>query len=780
MRSLRRVGAVAAVLVSTLPLSGLAGAPGPAGAASAPSATVRSVLILSLPAISWADLRDAPAPHLRALLADSAVADLSTRTVRLNTDASNGYLALGAGARAVGSASLAGQNLEPDEPYGDSTAGEVFTRRTGRSDRVAVGVLGIPGMVDDNDAQPFGTIPGSLGTALHRAGVARRVVANADEAELQPPDQQLHREAVLGLMDETGRVTGTVGPNLLEEDPAAPYGLRLDADRVVAAFPRSFTARPTVALVEASDLARADAYRPLAGATQRAAMRRAALVTTDRMVGRLLQLVDLRRDAVVVVGPYHSGRQRELTIMGVHAPGVEPGYLQSSTTRRPGFVQIVDVAPTVLDLLGIERPDAMEGRPVEASSGSTSFESRMRFLVRANREAVFRDATIGTATAVVVVATIALTIGAFLALRYRRRDAHAVLGWAGFALLGFLIGTFVAGALPFDRWGTTAYFAFLVAWSLGFAAICRLVGRRNPADGLVVALGAIVALHSVDLLTGAHLELNTVFGYTPTVGIRLAGVGNPGSAQLCASALLVATLIAWRLRAPIGLWVASLVLGIVVIVVGAPFFGQDFGGAISATPAYLLFLLLVTGRRVSLKAIGLLGGVLVAVGLVVGFVDLTRPADRRTHVGRFFEKIGNDGPSAFTEVIGRKLGLMLRTFSNTGWVLVVAIALAAFVYVARRTDLLTRLLAWITTMRAGLVAFATLIVLATVLNDSGVQVTGMMTAVFVPTFVILGCRATELPASASAASGPSPAALDDAGAGPATPPDERAPARSPA
>jgi hypothetical protein len=377
--------------------------------------------------------------------------------------------------------------------------------------------------------------------------------------------------------------------------------------------------------------------------------------------------------------------------------------------------------------------------------GSRDFESRVRFLVRANREAVFRDNTIGTATAVVVVVTIALTVGAWLALRFRAPGARQALQWVAFALLGFLIGTFVAGALPFDRWGTAAYFAFQVVWSAAFAAVCMLVCRRDPPSGLLVALGAIVGLHLLDLLTGAHLELNTVFGYTPTVGIRLAGAGNPGSAQLCSAALLLATLLAWRIGGRRGLGTIVALLGVVLVVVGAPFFGQDFGGAISATPAYVLLVLLLSERRVTARAVLLLGGLIVLAGLAVGLLDLTRPAGKRTHVGRFFEKIGDEGVSGFLEVVGRKLGLMLKTFSNTGWVLVVVIALAAFIWVCRRTDVMTRLLAWITTLRSGLLAFATLVVLATLLNDSGVQVTGMMTAVFVPTMVVLGCRAVELP-----------------------------------
>ncbi len=288
-----------------------------------------------------------------------------------------------------------------------------------------------------------------------------------------------------------------------------------------------------------------------------------------------------------------------------------------------------------------------------------------------------------------------------------------------------------------------------MAFALAYGLICHTFGRRHPADALLLGLGGMMTLHLVDALLGARLEFNTVFGYTPTIGIRLAGLGNPGSAQVCASALLFAALLAWRVPPPLGRRVAVALLALTVVVVGAPFFGQDFGGAISAAPAYLLLGLLLYDRRITKRAVVVLGAVLVGVGLAVGFVDLARPADSRTHVGRFFEKVGDQGLSGFTTVIGRKLTLMLQTFRNTGWVLLVAGVLGALAYLAWRTDRLRALADRVPTLRAMLISFAVLAVLATLLNDSGVQVMGMMLAVLVPTLIVLACRELVPPEAAT-------------------------------
>jgi hypothetical protein len=741
MRTYLRAAAltVAATLLVSAGAAGVSSAAVPA--AETPKGGVRKVLILSIPAVSWADVQAARLPHLDRLFAESAIAGMATRSVRQRTVPGDGYAALGAGARAV-AAGADGQNMEPGERYGQGTAAEVYQRRTGIPLRGDIGALSISSTIDANDGLPYDAEAGTLGRTLTEHGIGRAVVANADQDELQPAADQLHREAVLGIMDTTGRVPeGQVGVDLVRHDPAAPFGLAMSRPAAERAFTRAWDARErAVVLVEASDVARANAYRGFVTPDQRAAMRLAALHAADKLAGRLLRHVDPARDAVLVVGPYHSSLRREVTLASLRAPGVAPGWLRTGTTRRTGFVQIVDVAPTVLRLLGIDRPEEMEGRPYEISATSMSFADRAHTIAKLNRAAVFRDNNIGKVTAILLVVTLVLAGAALFVFRRRLVGASQVLEVAALAILGFLVATFVAGLLPWSRWSVGLYFVFLFAFAILYALVCHTFGRRHPADALLLGLGGLMTLHLLDALSGARLEFNTVFGYTPTIGIRLAGLGNPGSAQLCASALLFAALLAWRVPAPAGRRIAVAVLVVTAIVVGAPVFGQDFGGLISAAPAYLLLGLLLYDKKVTAKAVALLAAVLVIAGLAVGFADLARPADSRTHVGRFFEKVGDEGVSGFTTVVGRKASLMLATFRNTGWVLLVFGVLAALAWVAWRTDRLRTLTTRVPTLRSALISFAVLAVLGTILNDSGVQVMGMMLTVLVPTLIVLACR----------------------------------------
>jgi hypothetical protein len=280
---------------------------------------------------------------------------------------------------------------------------------------------------------------------------------------------------------------------------------------------------------------------------------------------------------------------------------------------------------------------------------------------------------------------------------------------------------------------------FVVGVALAIAGISLAVGRKNPVDPLLVALGIAVLMHVGDLVTGTRLQFNTVFGYSPTVGIRLAGIGNPGSAQVSICALLFAILVTWRFTAR-GALIGDAVLVATLLAISAPMWGQDYGGALALAPTLVLWWLLHTARRIHWRTVLIVVGVLVATGLVAGFVDLSRPTNEQTHVGRFFQKIGDDGPGAFFSVIGRKLGLMIGTFSNTAWVLLVLSVVVVTLLAFLRSDAISRILARVPTLRPGLVCVAVLIVLATVLNDSGVQVTGMMGSMTLASFAYLATR----------------------------------------
>jgi hypothetical protein len=730
------------VLVAAVVAAGAAfGTSAPAGAAvrAAPAGQPDRVLIISVPTLTWGDLPDTGDPHLRNLLQSSSVAALSTRSANGSAQLGDGYATISAGTRAATNHTNDGDAFEPDERFGNATAGDVFERRTGTSEKSGLVHLGLADVLDQNTGLLFDAKVGSLGDALAGAGYARAVIANADGSEpdspISPP--QYHRTAAVSLMGADGTVpAGAVGPELLRKDPTVPYGVRLDVPAVDRAFRKVWKSK-SVVLVEASDLVRADEYSTYETSEQRAVQLQKALDRTDTLVGSLLSHVDLARDAVLVMGPAKPSSSSALTIAAVHAPGFDAGLMKSGTTRRAGYVGIVDIGPTVLDILGVSRPEEMEGRPMKTAGDGGSFADRVSLFDHASADGLFRDHLVDIASNAVIAVTLAFVLAAVVLVWLRRW--WAFLQWAALVVIGFPLATFVASRVHFaDGGGTAAYWAFVGAVTVAFAIVCRLLGRRHPLDPLIAALALLAAAHAVDALTGTHLEFNAVFGYSPTVGIRFAGLGNLASAQLTASVAILAGLLAWRIGGSRGVKVAIAIMAVTIVVIAAPIWGQDFGGTLATTPAFALLAWMLLGRRVTVRTVLALVGILVAGGLLVGFIDLLRPADQRTHVGRFFEKVGNEGWSGFVTVLHRKSNENVDTLGSTGWILVIAavVALALFLWY-RRPYGLRRAVERIPTLRASAIGFAVAAGLGYALNDSGIVIPGIMLSIAGATIVYL-------------------------------------------
>ena len=706
---------------------------------------VPRVLVISIPTLSWDDLRNADLPNLEALLAESAVADLSTRAVDRRTTAGDGYATISAGTRADGVPEVDGLGFEVGERYQGTPATEIFARRTGLIAEEGLLSLALPKLDRVNTALDFDAEIGALGDAIADAGYTAAVVANADGAERQI-GIDYGRQAVTALMTGDGLVpAGAVGPELLREDPLAPFGKRYDNTAVVEAAREVWVDR-SVVLVEASDLVRADEYREEATDGQRRAQREQALGETDELVGRLLREVDPTRDAVLVVGPYHKASDGHLTIAGLAAPGIEPGLLKSAVTRRSGFVSLVDVAPTVIDLIGAQRPSSMEGRAFERSTSGGNAVDRVDFLAEANERAQWRDTMVAVVATAFVIGQLALWVGSAMALRRPRPGLSRGVRFAALTVLGLLPATYLAGVLPFHEWGAIAYWAFILTVGAAIAGGALALGRRHPADPLIGVLFVVLGVILVDVLLGGRLQFNTVFGYTPTVAGRFAGIGNLAFAQVAASATILAGLLASRIPGRKGAWIGVSVMGVTLIIVGSPFWGSDVGGVLTLAPALAVVAVLLFDLRLRWLTF-VLGGIGAVVAMVLaGIVDLARPEASRTHLGRLFEDIDANGFDAFSTVVVRKLGANFSILASSEWTLMLPIVFGSILYLIWRApgrlQQLQRVLPQERAARAGFVVAA---VLGFVLNDSGVAVPGLMLGVMNASLVYLVLRVDQPP-----------------------------------
>ena len=741
MRRVAVAGAAAlvAVLTAAGPVHGATGSGNPP--------PVARVLVLALPNVEWADLQGVDLPNLDRLFAASAIGGLVTNGVDRPSPIGSNYVTFGAGTRSTAAQQTSGQGFGVDEDFGRDRAGRVFATRTGLSPGGDLVYMPINDVIEENDAELYGAEVGNLGDELDRAGIARSVIANGDGSDPSTPEERVppyRRSAVAALMTHDGKVPGgRVDRGLLQADGGAPFGVRLDPDQVLDSFRESWTDRAVV-LVEASDLVRAELAGRFASDEQRERLRTRALRDTDDLVGRLLDDVDPQRDAIIVVGPAPPTERASLTPVSVRAPGFGRGLLRSTTTGKDGFVSMVDVAPTILHLYGLDRPMSMEGRKMESADSSESLAGRVSFVVDANEDGLFRDSQVGPSMTTVLVIACVLAVGGALVDRLRtrtpkwgRRGAWP-LAILALALIAFLDATYLAGPFHFGRHGgAVPYWLFIVGVTALLTALFLAVTRGRLVHAVLVALGSIIGLHVVDLVTGAHLEWNTVFGYSPTIGIRFVGEGNMTFSQLASAAVLFAGLLVWQVPTRAGTRAALAVLAVTVVVMGVPGWGNDFGAVLSALPGFALLGWMLLGHRVRARTVAAIASIVVAAVVAVGLLDLLRSPDQRTHVGKFFQKVGTDFDGA-TLVIRRKAAANLSVLGHSvllGAIIATALLVAYLWYVRPRT--LRSVGRAIPTAAATVLAFLVVMVLGFALNDSGIAIPGMMSAVFESAVVVL-------------------------------------------
>lgn len=735
-----RPGRVAAAVV--LPLVALLGV-GRGTAAPIGHRSTPRVLIVSLPGVAWADVHDGDLPTLDGLVGLSAIGDLAIRIGRQPTTTTAAYLTIGAGTRAVAPTVERAVALDPDETYEGVRAADILERRIGAVPAGAA-YLAAGAAQDRNERSSFGAEPGLLGDLLEDASVRRAVIANADAAEgfvsdEPTPDGAYARAAVTALMGSSGVVPGgVVGRSLLLDDPEAPYGRRLDHEAVLAAFDEAWSEPGrAVVLVEASDLSRAAGYERRSSPEQAAALRSEALARSDSLLAALLAHTDPARDAIMVISPVAPTGAPDLTVALLRAPGVDPGLLQSASTRRAGYVQLADIAPTVLGLLGVESPEDIEGRPFEVRGASGD---RIERLVSEAAAAEFRDDLMPVVVPAVIGALVLLVGAATVARRARERWLAGAQG-AAFCILGVVPATFLLGRVDVLVHRLWLYLAVLVVLAGLIGGVTSVIDRRRPGTGLVASVGLIVMLFIVDVLVGAPLQVNSVFGYSVAVAGRFVGIGNLAFSLFGAATIVLAALLVDR-RGPGAVpWAVGL-LSVVVLIEGLPMLGADVGGVVSMVPAFGVTALVLTARRVRTKDVGVLA--IVAGVAVVGFafVDAARPEGSRTHLARLAEHLRAGRIDPLIDTLHRRLQASFGDAETAAWALVVGLIVLVGAYVVlHHHGRLTRLGDTWLGERPTVAAGAGLSVLASLgllMNDSSIAVPTTMLIVVAP---VLVCRA---------------------------------------
>ncbi|WP_213455331.1 hypothetical protein [Rhizomonospora bruguierae] len=650
------------------------------------------VIIAGAPGLRWDDLSEIGTPALWRLAEHGSIGSLSVRSAANPTCPVDGWLTLGAGNYAAA-----------------------------------------PG------ARTSGPCPADGLTVDRPDKTGARVPAQ--ESVVRHNRENLPWGAVPGALSESVRCTVAVGPGAAIA-AARPFGR---VDRYAPALPSN--AAPLLASCVLG-------FVDLGTVTGTGKTRAAAVARADSTLARILAA---RPDhsLILVAGLSDTDTAGRLHVAIADGPGWEGGWLTSTSTGRPGYVQLIDLAPTALAALNRSSPQKLFAGQPASSAGErpTDLAAAVARPADADREARARQRVANRFFVLLGALELILFVVAVPLLWRARphggpgaprpapprlvRAAETLLTATALAIPAALI----ADAIPWwraDRSGIVFGLAAAAVLALLTAGVRFAAPFRRPLGplGLVAALAAGVV--AVDVLTGARLQLNGVAGYSALEGARYAGIGTVGLGVLAAGALLLAGHLAQQVSRSWRPTVVVIVGGIAVVLVGSPYLGSDAGGAIALTAGVSVAAAISTGGWLTFARLAwaTLAGVAVTSGFAV--LDLRRPAERRGTLGTFLTQLsdGTGGPSVHRAAAANGVAFVTSPLT------ILAIAAAAFVWLALMQEWggLKRLFGLYPAMRAAFAGLTVAVILGGLLNSEALTVAGAAAAVALPLATIAALR----------------------------------------
>jgi hypothetical protein len=308
---------------------------------------------------------------------------------------------------------------------------------------------------------------------------------------------------------------------------------------------------------------------------------------------------------------------------------------------------------------------------------------------------------------------------------------------AALAVAAFPLATLLLRMLPNVAAIGDAGLAVLVALDLVIAGAAWRA-RRRPLSPLAWIFGVTVALLVADVATGARLQLAGILGYAPQSASRWFGLGNTAFGALAGAALLLAGLhVAPAPRRREALVTVTALLAVVIFVDGAPFLGADVGGVVTLVPIGGLALTALAGGRLTWRRAAVVGGATAGALAVLTAIDLLRPPEARTHLGRLASETLKSGDGSLFATLARRGEVTLDVVSQSFWTAVTpVIAVLVLVALLRMPWARTRVPPG-TPIRVGLLAALVAGLLGMAVNDSGVIVVAMVMVCVGPVLALL-------------------------------------------
>ncbi|MFZ7103968.1 MAG: hypothetical protein ACOWWO_15120 [Peptococcaceae bacterium] len=685
--------------------------------------------VLSLPDIAWGeegsplavliildrvnveDIKDCP--NIRKIISNGAMGLMNIRTAG-RYDAGSGYLSIGAGTRA--SALSGGKKVYQ---WGETVEGEkaeiLFENITGREPAPGnLVVLDMPVLIAENKKLDHEVTPGLLGEVLQKHHVKVTLLGAADTALGKNRAGALIAMNKLGLVQQ-GEVTGVDS-----RDVESPFLLKTDYIQIRELF-KKYAPEKGLIVIQLGDPVRSDGYRQYLPPARGEAFRSNALADADDFIGEIFAELNLAEDLFMIITPFPSlngyNQKDLLTPFIMAGKDIKAGLTVTPTTRRPGILTNMDVAPTILSFFDIEIPSAMLGQPVAGISRENSLEQLLKLNHQITSTYLHRAYLIKPFVALQIIISLGFLVLFFLRKQWLKYLKPLILAGMSIPLVLLFLGRFVSNSL-------TAQYLWLVV----LTALLIFVFTRFRETLVIVSLLCLITGLCIlsDLFFGAPLMKVSALGYDPIGGSRYYGLGNEYMGVLIGALIIGCTSLLDKVKADKkGVFPVALLFLAAFYLILSPSFGSNVGGTISGFGAFSITLLLALKIKPNSKHFLFLGCGLF-LSLVVLFFLLSQFSPP-SHISKTADLIKENGLFSLLAIFSRKLAMNYKLIRYTVWTraLLASIAvIAALLY--RPPYLLRKIFQKNEYLYSGFIGTGVGCLLALICNDSGIVAAATM------------------------------------------------------
>lgn len=660
-----------------------------------PTSQADYAVTVGIPGLRWGDVDPETTPTLWRLAEDGAVGSLSVESAASTTCPMDGWLTLSAGAPATSEGRLADGECPPVPPASVEQADDNASAYVNQLELVAN---------TNRQSQPgveIGSLPGSVRCATGIGpGGAWAAASPTGRVDRYAPELPQERDDITRLLTEC-----------------------------------------LVSIVDLGEL-------PGEGDQRTDALRAA-----DAELGRLVDALPTNA-LLLVAGLSDVTAAAHLHTVIAYGGGFDGGWLTASGTGREGYLQLVDLAPTVVAALDRPMPRPFTGVTAAVVEGKPGdVEELVAGLADVDAEAAAQQDAIMRFLGVLTLTVLALYVAASPVLHRIRRgagpgDRRPPTIWTFRAVVSS--ATAVALTLPaatlvdFVPWwraehSMVALIAATVVIVLILTALALMAPKRRSPMGLMITVSLVgVVVVAADVLTGARLQFDGIAGYNAINSAGNAGLGPLGFGVFATSLMMAACCAAqglhrqWRMPLIVvagcfGIWI-----------VGSPYLGDDPAGAVGLTVAVCVAAGMARGGWLTFARLAWASFAGLGLLLALAVADLTRGEAQRGPLGGFIADLfGGVGSGRVRETLEADV---LATIANPLTVLLIGSIVFAWVVLLRPSGGLKRAFGLYPSARAGFVGAVVATLLGGMLGGQGLVPVGAAAVITMPLALIMAQR----------------------------------------